>query len=87
VTTPDLVAADDAIRAASVHALAGGGIGLVLLVQAGEWAAVASTDVPVLAPVSPIMVVACLAGVVVSCLFYGRRAWRVRGRDGAVVQP
>jgi hypothetical protein len=87
VTAPDLVAADDAIRASSAHALAGAGIGLVLLIQAAQWAALSSTDVPLLRAASPAMVLACLAGVVASCLFYGHRAWRVERPDGATVQP
>ncbi|HZA42003.1 MAG TPA: hypothetical protein VFA00_15425 [Actinomycetota bacterium] len=38
-TGADVVEADDAIRSASVHALAGGGIGLLLIVVASEVAA------------------------------------------------
>jgi hypothetical protein len=82
VISEDLLAADDAIRASSAHALAGAGIGLVLLTQASLWIAMSVTDVPVLHSGSSYMALACLLGVVVSCSYYGHRAWRVPRQDG-----
>ena len=87
VTSDDLLAADDAIRASSAHALAGAGIGLVLLTQAALWAAMSATDVAGLRSVSSYLALACLLGVIVSCFYYGNRAWRVRSRDGITAQP
>ncbi len=79
----DLVAADDAIRSASVHALAGAGIGLLLVLLGDILHSIGfSTDVQVLRWTLPWMALICL-GAAVGALTgltkpYG---WQVRRND------
>lgn len=66
--TPDLLAADDAIRSQSVHSLSGSGIGVLLLVL-GSLAYAREALLP--------LSLACYFASLFSCLYYGHRAWRV----------
>lgn len=83
-TDADLLAADDAIRAQSVHSLAGSALGASILVLAGAFWLLATSDVQILrwtmwipAVVSPIL-------ALVAVLYYGHRAWRVRRPEPAL---
>jgi len=81
---PALVDADDAIRAQSVHSIAGSGIATLLILFSFVSADLAVSDVQVL---RWIMWVPAFAGfflALVACLFYGHRAWRVRRPTAAV---
>ena len=77
-TSPSLVVADDAIRAQSVHSLAGAGLALQLIACSGVFIGLAASDVPV---VRWTMWLPALVAVVLSiraCLDIGQRTWRVR---------
>lgn len=76
----DLVAADDAIRSASIHATAGAGLAIVVLLASTElWMFGFGTDIQVLRWVTPIL---SLCGTAVAfavwSLFGHDRPWRVR---------
>jgi hypothetical protein len=78
-TSPPLVAADDAIRAQSVHALAGSGLAFLLLACSGVFVVLAVSDVALL----EWMWLPALAAFVLSiraCLDIGQQPWRVRRR-------
>jgi hypothetical protein len=77
-TSPPLVAADDAIRAQSIRAVAGAGVALLLLLASGVSLGLQASDVTVLhwAMVPPAAV--CLLLSLVACGEIGQRPWRVR---------
>lgn len=77
-TEAEFIEADDAIRSQSVHMLAGSG-SAVLLALNGAMLAQVSMDTA--APISTIVGVPAFAMVplaIVSCLYYGHRAWKVK---------
>jgi uncharacterized membrane protein len=79
-TSASLVAADDAIRAQSLHTLAGAGLALLLLALSGVFAVLTASDVD---PLSATLWLPALAAFVLSvraCLDIGHRPWRVRRR-------
>jgi hypothetical protein len=77
---PELLAADDAVRSASVHALAGGGIALMLLVVGYQLSSVGSvTDISALGWFFPALWLASFALALSSWVNLAHpRAWRVR---------
>ena len=77
-TTPDMLAADDAIRSQSVHSVAGSGLAIVLASLATGLFALARSDVQFLRWTMPFAALACFIGSIWACLYYGHRAWRVR---------
>ena len=86
-TQPTMVDADDAIRAQSVHSIAGSGLATLLILASSMAAALAVSDVQVLRWT---MWVPASFGVVLAlavCLYYGHRAWRVRRPDAITTGP
>ena len=79
-TGPALVAADDAIRAQSVHSLAGAGLALLLVACSGVFAALTASDVDVLRWTMWLPAVVALVLAIRACLQTGQRSWRVRRR-------
>jgi hypothetical protein len=77
-TGPSLVAADDAIRAQSVHSLAGSGLALLLLACSAICLVLASSDVALLRVTMWLPAVVALLLSIRACLDIGPRAWRVR---------
>jgi hypothetical protein len=77
-TSPSLVAADDAIRAQSVHSLAGSGLALLLVACSGIFAVLARADLAVLRWTMWLPAVVALVLSIRACLDIGDRAWRVR---------
>jgi hypothetical protein len=77
---PALVAADDAIRAQSVHSLAGGGVALLLLGCSGVFAVLTASDVPVLRWTMWLPALVALVLAIRACLDIGQHAWHVRRR-------
>jgi hypothetical protein len=77
-TSPSLVAADDAIRAQSVHSLAGSGLALLLVACSGIFAALAASDVAVLRWTMWLPTVVALILSIRACLDIGQHPWRVR---------
>ena len=77
-TSPSLVAADDAIRAQSVHSLAGSGLALLLVACSGIFFGLATSGVDVLRMT---MWLPAFVGVLLAiraCMDIGHRPWRVR---------
>jgi hypothetical protein len=77
-TSPSLVAADDAIRAQSVHSLAGSGLALLLIASSGVFVGLAASDVTVLRWTMWLPAVVTFLLSVRACLDIGHQAWRVR---------
>jgi hypothetical protein len=77
-TSPSLVAADDAIRAQSVHSLAGSGLALLLVLCSGICVALAASDVEVLRSTMWLPALVTLFLSIRACLEIGHRGWRVR---------
>ncbi|MGE0794300.1 MAG: hypothetical protein AB7H43_07540 [Acidimicrobiia bacterium] len=77
----DLVEADDAIRSQSVHQLAGSGTAVLLTLLGAAANVAADSGLPGRAALSMVVVLSWPAAVV-SCLFLGHRAWRVRRHIG-----
>jgi hypothetical protein len=77
-TTPALVAADDAIRAQSVHSLAGSGLALLLVSCSGVFAVLASSDVTVLRWTMWLPALVTFVLSLRACLDISRQAWHVR---------
>ncbi len=77
-TEPSLVAADDAIRAQSVHAVAGAGLAVLLLMLAGTSALLAASDVAVLRWTMWLPAVAAAVLALAACQHLTNGAWRVR---------
>jgi hypothetical protein len=82
-TSPELVAADDAIRAQSVHAVAGVGLALLLLACSGVALGLQASAVDVLhwAMIGPAAL--CLLLSLYACQGIAQEPWRVRRRSGA----
>ncbi len=80
VLSPDLLEADDAIRSASMHALAGGGVALALLGLSYELSAIGNaSEVPVLGWFLPLLAILTLGLALSSWIDLGHpKAWRVR---------
>jgi hypothetical protein len=76
-TAPDMLDADDAIRAQSVHSLAGSALGASTLLLTGGFWFLANSDVDVL-QVSGFMVLLCPILALVFVRYYAHRAWRVQ---------
>jgi hypothetical protein len=74
----DLVAADDAVRSSSIHALAGSGICCLLLLLAGPAFVLANSDVQLLRWTMPWVGLGSFLGALISLRYYVYRAWRVR---------
>ena len=77
-TDPRLIAADDAIRAQSVHSVSGSGIAMELLWLSTVAFQVAHSDVQFLRWTMWVVGLVGLGAAVVACQYYGHRAWRVR---------
>jgi hypothetical protein len=77
-TDPPLVAADDAIRAQSIHALAGAGLALQLLFCCGVALGLQASDVHALQVTMVIPAAVCLILSIHACVNVGERPWRVR---------
>jgi hypothetical protein len=84
-TSPPLVAADDAIRAQSIHSVAGAGLSLLLLICCGIALGLQASDVELLnwAMVAPAAVF--FVGSVLACGEIGQGSWRARRRVRATV--
>ena len=77
-TSPSLVAADDAIRAQSLHSLAASGLALLLVACSGIFVALAASDLAVLRWTMWLPALVALLLSIRACQEIGRRAWRVR---------
>jgi hypothetical protein len=86
-TDPALVAADDALRAQSVRAMAGAGLSLLLLLCCGAALGLQASDVDVLNTLMIAPAVLFLLASLVACGEVGESRWRVRrpARAGAAV--
>jgi hypothetical protein len=80
VLPPDLLSADDAVRSASVHAMAGAGIALMLFALSYQLASVGSvTDIEPLGWIFPVLAIVALGLALASWIDLGHpKAWRVR---------
>jgi hypothetical protein len=79
-TNPSLVAADDAIRAQSVHAVAGSGLALLLVALSGVFAVLSVSDVDVLNWTMWLPAVAAFVLSILACRDIGQQPWHVRRR-------
>jgi hypothetical protein len=86
-TEPALVAADDALRAQSVRAMAGAALSLLLLLCCGAALGLQASDVDVLNTLMIAPAVLFLLASLVACGEVGESRWRVRrpARAGAAV--
>jgi hypothetical protein len=75
---PDLVAADDAVRSSSIHALAGSGICSILLLGIAPALVLANSDVKLLRWTMPWIALTSFLGALIAIRYYVYRAWRVR---------
>jgi hypothetical protein len=82
-TGPALVEADDAIRAQSIHAVAGAGLALLLLFCCGISLALAASDVAVLKWAMVVPAAVFLLASLFAFREIGEGSWRVRRRVGA----
>jgi hypothetical protein len=84
-----LLAADDAIRAQSVHSLAGAGVAFLFFACALVAFGLAMSDVAVLRRTMWVPGVVALLFALTACQYYGERAWQVRrhGREPAPTAP
>jgi hypothetical protein len=80
VLSPDLLEADDAIRSASVHALAGAGVALALLWMSYQLSQIGNvSNVSVLGWLLPVLAIAMLGLALSSWIDLGHpKAWQVR---------
>jgi len=86
-TTSTRLAADDAIRAQSVHALAGSGLALLLMALCGVATALAASGVPVLRwTMWPLAAIAFVLSIR-ACQDVAHRPWRVRRSISHVTGP
>jgi hypothetical protein len=83
----DLVAADDALRAQSIRAVAGAGLALLLLLCSGVSLALQASDVDLLRVVMVAPAVLCLVLSLFAYAGIGNAAWRVRRPTRATVSP
>jgi uncharacterized membrane protein len=81
-TSPALVAADDAIRAQSVHSVAGSGLALLLVACSGVFAVLTASDVPLLRWTMWLPALVAFVLSIRACLDIGQHPWRVRRRVG-----
>jgi hypothetical protein len=79
-TGPSLVAADDAIRAQSVHAIAGAGLALLLVALSGLFAVLTASDVDVLTVTMWLPALVAFVLSIRACRDIGQQPWRVRRR-------
>ena len=79
-TSPSLVAADDAIRAQSVHALAGAGLALLLVALSGVFAVLTVSDLDVLTWTMWLPALAAFVLSILACRDIGQQPWHVRRR-------
>jgi hypothetical protein len=79
-TSPSLVAADDAIRAQSVHALAGAGLALLLVALSAVFAVLTASDVGLLTATMWLPALVTFVLSIRACRDIGHRPWRVRRR-------
>lgn len=79
-TSASLVAADDAIRAQSLHTVAGAGLALLLLALSGVFAVLTVSDVDLLTWTMWLPAFAAFALSIRACLDIGQQPWRVRRR-------
>lgn len=77
-THADLVAADDAVRAQSVHSVAGSGLAVELVWLGALALSLAQSDVQLLRWTMWVPGLACMGMALGACQYYGHRAWRVR---------
>lgn len=81
VTTPSMVSADDAIRAQSVHSIAGAGLAMALVALGVVAAYLAASDVQELRWLFTIPSMLLPSSAIFVCLHYGHRSWRVTRFD------
>ncbi len=79
-TSSSLVAADDAIRAQSVHALAGSGLALLLVALSGVFAVLTVSDLDVLSWTMWLPALAAFVLSILACRDIGQQPWHVRRR-------
>jgi hypothetical protein len=84
---PALVAADDAIRAQSVHSLAGSGLAALLVLNSFIAWALAVSDVQVLRWTMWVPSGFGFPAALAVCLYYGHRGWWVPRPDAVVMAP
>jgi hypothetical protein len=78
IVSRSMVEADDAIRAQSVHSVAGSGIAIqLLLLSIPLWAA-ANGDIVWLRRYALVLAVLCSMGSLLMCLMISHQSWRVR---------
>ncbi|MEJ7583039.1 MAG: hypothetical protein WKF43_02920 [Acidimicrobiales bacterium] len=83
----DLVAADDAVRSASLHFLGGSGVAIVLISLTAAAARLADTDVQFLRWTMPWIAFVSFFTALVFWRYYSHRAWRVQRRLPSTVVP
>ncbi|MEA2828526.1 MAG: hypothetical protein QOG43_2965 [Actinomycetota bacterium] len=86
-TEPALVAADDAIRAQSVHSLAGSGLAVLLVLNSFIAWALAVSDVQILRWTMWVPSGFGFPAALAVCLYYGHRAWWVQRPDAVMTAP
>jgi hypothetical protein len=77
-TNPSLVAADDAIRAQSVHAIAGAGLARLLVALSAVFAVLTVSDVDVLNVTMWLPALVAFVLSIRACRDIGQQPWRVR---------
>jgi hypothetical protein len=77
-TCSDLVAADDAVRAQSVHSVSGSGMAVELVWLGALAFSLAQSDVQFLRWTMWVAGLACMGAAVGACQIYGHVPWRVR---------
>jgi hypothetical protein len=77
-TSPALVTADDAIRSQSIHAVAGAGLALLLLMLCGVALGLQASDVAVLHSVMAVAAAVFLVLSLLACSGISESTWRVR---------
>ena len=87
VTSPAVVAADDAIRAQSIETAAGAGLALLLLVCSGVALGLQAADVAALRVTMAVPAAACLILSLVVCRGVGPGSRRPRHTAGAMGAP
>jgi hypothetical protein len=83
VTSPSMVSADDAIRAQSVHSMAGAGLAMALVALGVVASYLAASDVQELRWIFTIPSILFPWSAIFVCLHYGHRSWRVTRFDKA----
>lgn len=87
-TTPEMVSADDALRAASLHCVCGGGVAIVAMIGSTSlWSVAVRSDVQLLRWITPWLGLALMFSAYVA--WFGLRVspWLVRRRYAAPVAP